>query len=111
VPNLFLQPLVENAIRHGISKKASGGTVVIRAARTKDRLRITITDDGRPVSDTSKPGGIGLPNTRARLTQLFGSDYTFEVQPTGEGMRALIDIPFVPIESFQSMVKQGETVS
>jgi LytS/YehU family sensor histidine kinase len=114
VPNLFLQPLVENAIRHGISKKAGGGSVAIRATRAtqgKDRLQITITDDGRSAAETSKPGGIGLPNTRARLTQLFGSDYRFEVQPTGEGMRVLIDIPFVPIESFQSTVKEGETVS
>jgi two-component sensor histidine kinase len=110
VPNLFLQPLVENAIRHGISKKAGGGSVIIRAARANGRLTITILDDGRPVTDTSKPGGIGLPNTRARLTQLFGSDYKFEVQPSGEGMRVLIDIPFVPIESFESIVKQGETV-
>jgi LytS/YehU family sensor histidine kinase len=107
VPNLLLQPLVENAIRHGISKKASGGTVSILAARLRDRLTITVTDDGRPPNASSRSNGIGLSNTRARLTQLFGSDFQFEVQPAGEGTRVLIDIPFVPIES---MVKQGEAV-
>jgi len=106
VPNLLLQPLVENAIRHGISKKASGGTVAIRAGKLASRLTITITDDGRPTSG-ERPNGIGLSNTRARLTQLFGSDYIFKVQPTGEGTRVLIDIPFVAIES---SVHDGEAV-
>ena len=100
VPNLFLQPLVENAIRHGIAKKASGGTVAIRAGKLGTRLTITITDNGRlSQPPPEKPNGIGLSNTRARLTQLFGSDYMFEVQPTTEGTRVLIDIPFVPVES------------
>jgi len=107
VPNLLLQPLVENAIRHGIAKKASGGTVAIRAARLRDRLTMSVTDDGRPPTASSRSNGIGLANTRARLTQLFGSDYLFEVQAAGEGTRVLIDIPFVPIES---LVKEGETV-
>jgi len=107
VPNLLLQPLVENAIRHGIAKKASGGTVAIRAGKLANRLTITIADDGRPSVAADKPKGIGLPNTRARLTQLFGSDFVFEVQPTNDGTRVVIDIPFVPIES---MVKQGEKV-
>ena len=99
VPNLLLQPLVENAIRHGIAKKASGGSVAIRAAKLGDRLTITITDDGRSSAPAEKPNGIGLSNTRARLTQLFGSDYIFEVQPTTDGTRVLIDIPFVAVES------------
>jgi hypothetical protein len=111
VPNLFLQPLVENAIRHGISKKASGGSVAIRAAKAGHRLTITITDDGRSSATGSKPSGIGLSNTRARLTQIFASDYRFEVQATPEGTRVLIDIPFVPIESIdKSGLKQGEMV-
>ncbi len=107
VPNLLLQPLVENAIRHGISKKASGGTVVIRAGKLGDRLTITITDDGKSSAPAEKSNGIGLPNTRARLTQLFGSDYLFEVRPTENGTRVVIDIPFVAVESG---VREGEVV-
>ncbi len=99
VPNLLLQPLAENAIRHGIAKKASGGSVAIRAAKLGERLTITITDDGRSSAPAEKANGIGLSNTRARLTQLFGTDYIFEVQPTADGTRVLIDIPFVAVES------------
>jgi LytS/YehU family sensor histidine kinase len=107
VPNLLLQPLVENAIRHGIAKKASGGTVAIRAGKLAGRLTITITDDGRTSTPSEKSNGIGLTNTRARLTQLFGSDYIFSVQPTSDGTRVLIDIPFVAVESG---VREGEVV-
>lgn len=107
VPNLILQPLVENAIRHGIARKAAGGTVAIRAAKLGNRLTISITDDGRPVSPDKASNGIGLANTRARLMQMYGGDYLFDVQPAGEGTRVLIDIPFVAIES---LAKQEETV-
>lgn len=98
VPNLFLQPLVENAIRHGIAKKASGGTVSVRAAKLADRLTITITDDGRLARPAGNAKGIGLANTRARLAQLFGEDYVFKVQPTSEGTRVLIDMPYIAIK-------------
>jgi two-component system, LytTR family, sensor kinase len=110
VPNLLLQPLVENAIRHGIGKKASGGTIEIRAvkiASTASRLRITITDDGRPPNPASSSSGIGLANTRARLTQLFGSDFYFDLKAAGQGAQVVIDIPF---QSIEMIVKDEETV-
>lgn len=99
VPNLLLQPLVENAIRHGIGKKASGGTIEIRASKQGDRLRITVTDDGRHPSPTSNSSGIGIANTRARLTQLFGEDFLFELMASGPGARVVIDIPFQAVAS------------
>ncbi|HWR16309.1 MAG TPA: histidine kinase [Terriglobales bacterium] len=99
VPNLLLQPLVENAIRHGISKKASGGTIEIRAARIGDRLKITITDDGRPPAPSAHSSGIGLANTRARLSQLFGSDFVFELRPAGQGAQVWIELPFQSLET------------
>jgi len=107
VPNLLLQPLVENAIRHGIGKKASGGTIEIQAIKAGDRLKISITDDGRNPPTLSSGGGIGLANTRARLTQLFGSDFYFELRPCGEGAQVYIDLPF---QSSESIVKQEESV-
>ncbi len=107
VPNLLLQPLVENAIRHGIGKKASGGTIEIRASKSGNRLLITITDDGRnPVAEKSS-SGIGLANTRARLTQLFGSDFYFELKPAGQGAQVAINLPFQPIAN---IMKQEESV-
>jgi len=107
VPNLLLQPLTENAIRHGIAKRASGGTVNIRAARLGDRLTISIRNDGRPSNVGKGSTGIGLTNTRARLMQLFGDDFIFDMQPSGEGTVVVIDIPFVTAEA---AVKQEATV-
>jgi two-component system, LytTR family, sensor kinase len=92
VPNMLLQPLVENAIRHGVSKKAAGGTITIAANRVDKRLQLSITDDGR-LSVKTGGGGIGLSNTRARLTQLYGEDFRFELTPTAEGTRVELDLP------------------
>jgi LytS/YehU family sensor histidine kinase len=98
VPNMILQPLVENAIRHGIGKKAAGGMVRISAARETDRLSITITDDGvhpAPDGQDSVQGtGIGLANTRARLTKLYGENFHFSLEPHGQGTRVRLSIPF-----------------
>jgi two-component system, LytTR family, sensor kinase len=93
VPNMILQPLVENAVRHGISKKASGGMVKISAKRDNGRLVLTVTNDGRPASDKSSTG-IGLANTRARLTKLYGDDFSFNLEPFGTGTRVSLSIPF-----------------
>ncbi len=95
VPNLMLQPLVENSIRHGIASRASGGQVIVRAERDGDRLRIRVDDDG--VGET--PGkerreGVGLGNTRARLAQLYGSRHAFEATGDAQGFRVIIEIPF-----------------
>lgn len=107
VPNLLLQPLVENAIRHGIAKKASGGTIEIRAAKAGNRLRITITDDGRTPETTVRSSGIGLANTRARLAQLFGKDFTFDLKAAGSGAQVLIDLPF---QTSEGIAKHEEAV-
>lgn len=98
VPNMILQPLVENAIRHGIGKKAAGGMIRISTRRDNDRLLITITDDGRPPADsldgTGQSTGIGLANTRARLTKLYGKDFNFSLEPCGQGTCVRLNIPF-----------------
>jgi LytS/YehU family sensor histidine kinase len=95
VPNMILQPLVENAIRHGVGKKAAGGTIQISSRRDDSRLLIMITDDGEPpVMPTSGNTGIGLANTRARLTKLYGNDFAFSLEPCGRGTRVNLNIPF-----------------
>jgi two-component sensor histidine kinase len=78
VPALLLQPLVENAIKHGIGAKAGAGHIAITATRNGDRLLITIADDGRGLPSGSLPAGIGLENSRARLQTLYG-DQVFEL--------------------------------
>ncbi|HEX7173804.1 MAG TPA: histidine kinase [Pyrinomonadaceae bacterium] len=98
VPNLILQPLVENAIRHGIAPRAAPGTVGVRARRDERLLEIKVYDDGpglRPNAPTGEGGGIGLANTRARLAQLYGAGHRFDVRDRPEGgVEATIVVPF-----------------
>jgi two-component system LytT family sensor kinase len=74
VPHMALQPLVENAIRHGIGRSSAAGSIRIRAARVNRMLELRVQDDGPglPPAHTSQGHGIGLANTRARLRQLYG---------------------------------------
>jgi hypothetical protein len=72
VPSLLLQPLVENAIRHGLSSRATGGSVRVRGFRKDDTLLILISDDGRGLPPERYREGIGLKNTRLRLEYLYG---------------------------------------
>src|SRR6185503_11112445 len=74
VPSLILQPLVENAIQHGIAPVSAPGTLTIRARRREGCLEIEIGDDGPglPQPDGTRPQGIGIANTRARLQALYG---------------------------------------
>ena len=82
VPNMLLQPLVENAIRHGISPLSRGGSIDIRARRDGESLNLLISDDGcglpanwgNGARGNGSGSGVGLSNTRARLTQLYGPD-------------------------------------
>jgi len=96
VPNLMLQPLVENAIRHGIAPRAAPGHVVVTAARHDGRLELSVVDDGVGESPrVEHRDGVGLGNTRARLLSLYGSDHRFEAGSASTGGFAVrIEIPF-----------------
>lgn len=74
VPNLLLQPLAENAIKHGIAHRVSGGTLAVAAARAEGDLVLTIRNDGPPPVDgpTTASAGVGIPNLRSRLAILHG---------------------------------------
>lgn len=108
VPPLILQPLVENAIRHGIESRESGGTVAIRAAHKNDCLHIEISDDGNGFSGGQllRPGnGVGLSNTEARLQTLYGDKHQFTLtanQPNGASVK--IEIFFRISDSTQNGV-------
>jgi len=98
VPNLVLQPLVENAIRHGISCKNSSGLLAIKSYCDNGSVRLIVSDDGPGLpSDWSleKSEGIGLANTNARLKHLYGNKYRFDLNNgKNGGATASITIPF-----------------
>ena len=99
VPNLLLQPLVENAIKHGIAKKAGPGHIDISARRDGDKLRMEVRDDGVGLSEdalTALQKGIGVSTTRARLQHLFGADYRFEFHRQPAGLTVVVAIPWRP---------------
>ena len=99
VPGMLLQPLVENALAHGIGPKDGPGTITITGQRRGDRLLLTVEDDGVGLADDSKARErIGIGNTRARLATLFPEDHRFELVPVPNGgTRAMIEIPFRPV--------------
>ena len=85
VPHLGLQPIVENAIRHGLGKSAAAGRIRISAARVNDTLEVTVQDDGPGLVNGAAGRRIGLPNTRARLHQLYGEAAHLELANGSQG--------------------------
>lgn len=95
LPDLLLQPLVENALCHGIEKVPGAGTVVIRSRRLGDILELQIADDGAG-ADPDAGEGVGLGATRARLTALFGAAAELQLAPGGvRGSVVTLRLPFV----------------
>jgi two-component system LytT family sensor kinase len=97
VPNMLLQPLVENAIRHGIAPRAEPGNIQITARRENGTLKLKVQDDGPGFCPTAPrcQSGLGLANTRARLRQLYGPTYDLELRNGSPcGLEVLVTIPF-----------------
>ncbi|HEY4304589.1 MAG TPA: histidine kinase [Gemmatimonadaceae bacterium] len=94
VPFFILQPLVENALQHGIGSHAGPGTVVVSATRDDRRLILAVADDGPGVVKPDAGRGIGLANTRARLVELYGDRQSLELTRTALGFEAIITLPF-----------------
>jgi len=99
VPTLILQPIVENAIRHGVEPQAGVGRITIQARREGDQIKLSVSDNGKQSFDPSvlerKQDGVGLSNTRGRLQQLYGNEMSFAVN-NGElgGWTVVMKIPF-----------------
>jgi hypothetical protein len=95
VPLFILQPLVENALAHGIGARVNGGRITLRARRQQDRLHLEVLDDGAGLPAGRAPReGIGMGNTRDRLRASFGADQSFSLAAgDGGGAVARIDMP------------------
>jgi sensor histidine kinase YesM len=95
VPCFLLQPIVENAIRHGIAQCEGDGLVEATARRDGDLLRLEVRDTGAGRNGHAKPGnGIGLKNTRERLAHFYQDGYVMKAQPSGSGFEVAIAIPY-----------------
>lgn len=102
VPFFILQPLVENALQHGVGSHAGAGHVAIAARRIGDRLTLAVRDDGAGTATPDAGRGIGLANTTARLVELYGSDHTLALQRTPLGFEARITLPYSTVPRFKA---------
>lgn len=98
VPSLILQPLVENAIKHGFSNKIDAGTITVVTQRIDDKIRFSVRDDGRgsniPIDELMQKG-IGLKNAKQRLDLIYKNSYNFNIiSGVGSGFEIAITIPY-----------------
>jgi two-component system LytT family sensor kinase len=98
VPSMILQPLVENSIKHGLSRKVGAGSIIIRSFRENGRMTIEVADDGMGFTlerlEQPMSGGIGLANVRERLQVIYGTAHQLKLtSEPGRGTIARIEIP------------------
>jgi two-component system, LytTR family, sensor kinase len=96
IPNLLLQPLVENAVKHGIAPQTRDGRIRLTAERENGWLRIGIEDNGQGIENEAEifTSGVGLSNTKARLEQSFGRNFRFDFDSVeGQGLRVTLRLP------------------
>jgi two-component system, LytTR family, sensor kinase len=113
VPNMILQPLVENAIKHGIAPRVSGGRIDINTTRSNGHLAITVFDDGLgvPFGDVDNvPEGVGLSNTKRRLRHLYGDGHRFDLKKLENGgVGVSLEIPFRESKSISTVEGESRT--
>lgn len=100
VPNLLLQPLVENAIKHAVAPREEGGHVTVRARRDGSALVLEVLDDGPGpgASDIPVGSGVGLSNSRARLAALYGTAQHLHLRQRGDAPGAVVEVS-LPLRS------------
>ena len=98
IPSLILQPMVENAIKHGIAKRTQGGAIRIAASRSNGTLTLRVYNDGPslPAVGDANPSGIGILNVRTRLQSLYGDGFDLSLRNhKPSGVEASVSVPFV----------------
>jgi signal transduction histidine kinase len=107
VPSFLLQPIVENAIRHGIAPRLAGGEVEVSATRTGSTLTLRVRDNGVGLPagwQLVRTGGVGLKNVAARLEHLYGAAATLRIEPVaGGGVDVRIMLPARPVADVESL--------
>ena len=93
VPALLLQPLVENAVRHGIAGLIEGGTVAVSAVRAADRVVVTVSNPRDPDAPPRPGTRLGLDIVRRRLAAAFGVDAAMTVEPSADAYRVTLTMP------------------
>jgi two-component system, LytTR family, sensor kinase len=96
VPNFILQPLVENAVRHGIEPREEAGSIIVRVRRHEGDIELAVLDDGHGITTVSRRegNGIGLSTTRSRLAMLYGAGGALALSPRPEGgLACVVRIP------------------
>ena len=95
MPHLLLQPLAENAIRHGIARRSAPGTLFVEIGRRNSSLRISVCDNGPGSKEHNAIRyGIGLSNTKARLGALYGNDFSLDLRSSADGFCVVVEFPF-----------------
>ena len=96
IPSLILQPLVENAVQHGIAKHRGQGFIEIKISKEDDLIKFIVHNNGSPKSLNNQADGIGLKITKDRLSAIYGSDYKLGLCETKQNStQALIEIPII----------------
>ena len=100
VPSLILQPMVENAVKHGIAKRVQGGTIRISASRVNGTITLSVYNDGPslPASWETTHPGVGISNVRTRLQTLYGGVFELRLMKNQkpDGVAVSVSLPFVP---------------
>jgi two-component system LytT family sensor kinase len=100
VPSLILQPMVENAVKHGIAKRVQGGTIRINASRVNGTLTVRVYNDGPSLAAgwDNSGSGVGISNVRTRLQNLYGGEFELSMQNRSSGgVEASVSLPFISL--------------
>jgi LytS/YehU family sensor histidine kinase len=102
VPPLIFQPLVENAVRHGIAERPAGGHIAISARTTDGRLRLRVADDG-PGLAGNPTDGVGLASVRRRLAATYGDRARLQIEAVGTGFVVTMTLPLITADEIGSV--------
>lgn len=99
VPNLLLQPLAENAVRHGVTRRVGARRIVISARRRRQRLLLRVIDDGPGLGTPSDGHGVGLENVSSRLEAIYGQDWSLDLRAAPDGgTEVSVEIPWQEVD-------------